>query len=107
MKPIWIIDVTIGDCGGTVSITADRLEQIDISTVLADGVQIDLGGRIEQIKVEESEEPRKAIIKGHVLARQGNLPIRMEVQQGNQPDMLIPALSEFEGKNVRITIEEV
>jgi len=107
MKPIYIIDVTVGECGGIVSITANRLDQIDVSTVLADGVQIDLGGRIEKIAVEQSEEPRKAVIRGHVSARRGSPPSRMEIKEGNEPDALHPALAQFNGRNVRITIEEV
>jgi len=48
----------------------------------------------------------KKVIEGHVSVRHGQLLDRVTVHQGDQPDVLIRALKEFEGKNVRITIEE-
>ena len=49
----------------------------------------------------------KEVVEGRVSVRHGTLVDRVTVHKGDQPDVLTRALVQFEGKNVRITIEEI
>jgi len=49
----------------------------------------------------------KEVIDGEVAVRHGTVVDRVTVFKGDQGDLLTRALVPFDGKNVRITIEEI
>jgi hypothetical protein len=55
MKKLWNICYAAngGEYTGLMQVTAQSVRQIDISIIVADDVQIDVGEVIEEIEVEE------------------------------------------------------
>lgn len=49
----------------------------------------------------------KETVEGHVSVRHGTVVDRVTIHKGDQGDLLTRALVPFEGKSVRITIEEL